>query len=155
MSGKWNFEDFLQQLQTVKKLGPLKQVMGMIPGFSGILKGVDLKGDELKPIEAMISSMSRMERKDPDLLDKGRTAGSRRRRIATGSGTQINDVNALIKQFKAMKRVVGELTRGGNLQSLMTKQGIEDMMPRLPGGRALGKMAGHMPRPPQHKKKGR
>jgi signal recognition particle subunit SRP54 len=99
MSGKWNFEDFLQQLQTVKKLGPLKQVMGMIPGFSGMLKGLDLKGDELKPIEAMISSMSRPERKDPDLLDKGRTAGSRRRRIATGSGTQINDVNALIKQL--------------------------------------------------------
>jgi signal recognition particle subunit SRP54 len=146
MEGRWNFEDFLEQLQTVKKLGPLKQVMGMIPGVGQLMKGVDLQGDELKPIEAVITSMTRDERKHPDLLISHRTAGSRRRRIASGSGASINDVNALIKQFKVMKKLVGELTRGNKLGQLMTQQGIEDMLPRLPGGRALGKAAGkHFP----------
>jgi signal recognition particle subunit SRP54 len=154
MSGKWNFDDFLEQLQTVKKLGPLKQVMGMIPGVSQMMKHVDLQGDELKPIEAVINSMNKKERKDPDLLISHRTAGSRRRRIATGSGTSVNDVNALIKQFKVMKQLVGELTRGGKLQQLMTKQGIDDIMPRLPGGRALGKAAGqHFPPKPKKGKR--
>jgi signal recognition particle subunit SRP54 len=143
MSGKWNFEDFLEQLQTVKKLGPLKQVMGMIPGVGQMMKHVDLQGDELKPIEAVIQSMTKDERKNPDLLMSHRTAGSRRRRIAQGAGASVNDVNALIKQFKTMKKLVGELTRGGRLNQLMTQQGIEDIMPRLPGGRALGKAAGH------------
>jgi signal recognition particle subunit SRP54 len=114
---------------------------------------VDLSGDELKPIEAVIFSMTRDERKNPDLLMSHRTAGSRRRRIANGSGSTINDVNALIKQFKMMKKLVGDLTRGGNLAQLMTKQGIDDIMPRLPGGRALGKAAGvHYP-PKKHKHK--
>jgi signal recognition particle subunit SRP54 len=145
MSGKWNFDDFLEQLQTVKKLGPLKQVLGMIPGFSQVAKQVDLQGDELKPIEAIIQSMTREERKNPELLIDGRTTGSRRRRIAQGSGTGINEVNALIKQFRAMKKMVGELTRGGQLGKLMTKQGIEDMMPKLPGGRALARAQGFDP----------
>jgi signal recognition particle subunit SRP54 len=146
MSGKWNFDDFLEQLQTVKKLGPLKQVLGMIPGLGQMVKQVDLQGDELKPVEAIIQSMTREERKNPELLIDARTAGSRRRRVAAGSGTSINEVNALIKQFRAMKKMVGELTRGGKLGQLMTKEGIEDMMPKLPGGRSLARAAGQHPK---------
>jgi signal recognition particle subunit SRP54 len=136
MSGKWNFEDFLKQLHTVKKMGPLKQLMGMIPGMGGMLKQVDFTGDELKPIEAIISSMTFKERRNPELLS-GRTGGSRRRRIAKGSGTSVQDVNALVKQFKAMKRMIGDLGRMGDLGSLMTPGGIEKALPRLPGGKAL------------------
>ena len=144
LTGRWNFEDFLQQLQAVKKMGPLKSLMKMIPGMSGLMNqaGLELTGDELKPIEAIVSSMTREERKDPELLSHARTGGSRRRRIAKGSGTTVNDVNHLVKQFKAMKRMMGDLTRGGNLGALMSAQGIKDMVPQMPGGKALGKKLG-------------
>ena len=143
LSGKWNFEDFLAQLQAVKKMGPLKQLMGLIPGIGGMLKQVDFQGDELKPIEAIINSMTREERKDSDLLS-GRTGGSRKKRIARGAGVQIQDVNALVKQFKAMKRMIGDLGRMGDLGALMTPGGIEKALPKLPGGRALMR-AGQQP----------
>jgi len=154
LSGKWNFEDFLSQLQTVKKMGPLQGLLKMIPGMGSMLKGVDLKGDELKPVEAIISSMTTEERRDPDKLLGGRAAGSRRRRIAKGSGTSVQDVNALVKQFKSMKRAIGELSRmgGGGLGSLMTPEGIQDMTARMPGGRALAKKSGR-PLPKRKPKK--
>ncbi|MCA8922751.1 MAG: signal recognition particle protein [Planctomycetes bacterium] len=140
MSGRFNFEDFLQQLNMLKKMGPLKGLMKMIPGMGQIMKHaqVEMTGDELKPIEAIIQSMTRDERKNPELLS-GRTGGSRRRRIAKGSGADINEVNGLIKQFKAMKRMITEMTQGGGLGQLMTAQGVQDMVPRMPGGRALEK----------------
>ena len=136
MTGKWNFDDFLNQLQMVKKMGPLKQLMGMIPGMSNMMGGIELSGDELKPVEAIISSMTKAERKDPDLLS-GRTAGSRKRRIAKGSGCDVRDVNNLVKQFKAMKRMVAQFQNMGDLSSLMTPGGIEKALPQLPGGKAL------------------
>jgi signal recognition particle subunit SRP54 len=141
MEGRWNYEDFLDQLKMMKKLGPLKQVIGMIP-FLGQF-GKEIQGDELKPFEAILNSMTKKERRVPDLLS-GLEAGSRRRRIAKGSGTKIQEVNQFIKTFKAMQRVVGQLTRGGpqGLASLMTKGGMEKVMPMLPGGRSLG---GKMP----------
>ena len=131
--------------------------MKMIPGMSGLMNqaGLELSGDELKPIEAIVSSMTKAERKDPELLSHARTGGSRRRRIAKGSGTSVNDVNHLVKQFKAMKRMMGELTRGGNLGQLMSAQGIKDMVPQMPGGKALGKklgMSGPMKRDPKDKR---
>ncbi|MEZ6188028.1 MAG: signal recognition particle protein [Planctomycetota bacterium] len=163
LSGRFNFEDFLQQLTMLKKMGPLKSLMKMIPGMGQIMKHaqVEMSGDELKPIEAIIRSMTKAERKDPELLS-GRTGGSRRRRIAKGSGTDINEVNGLIKQFKAMKRMMDELTRGGGLGQLMTAQGVQDMVPRMPGGRALekklreaGVARGRGPKPKRNKNKKR
>jgi signal recognition particle subunit SRP54 len=136
MSGKWNFEDFLNQLRTVKKMGPLKQLMGLIPGMSNMMGGLEISGDELKPVEAIISSMTREERKNPDLLS-GRTAGSRKRRIARGSGNNVRDVNNLVKQFKQMKRMVAQMSSMGDLGALMTKGGMEGALAQMPGGRAL------------------
>lgn len=136
MTGKFNFEDFLKQLSMIKKMGPLKNLMNMIPGMGGIMRQVEFSGDELKPVEAIISSMTAKERRDPDLLG-GRTGGSRRRRIAKGSGTNVQDVNALVKQFKGMKRMVQNMGRMGDLGALMTKGGIEKALPQLPGGKAL------------------
>jgi signal recognition particle subunit SRP54 len=128
--------------------------MGMIPMIGQFAK--DIQGDELKPFEAILNSMTRKERRTPDLLS-GLEAGSRRRRIAAGSGTKIQEVNQFIKTFKAMQRVVGQLTRGGpqGLASLMTKGGMEKVMPMLPGGRSLGKLPGmgHGPGKRHDKKK--
>lgn len=101
----FTLDDFLEQLRQVRKLGPLDQILGMIPGMGNLKKmqGVELDEKELKRTEAIICSMTRKERRDPALIN-----GSRRKRIATGSGTRVQDVNRLLKQFvearKMMKR---------------------------------------------------
>ncbi len=104
--GSFNFEDFLDQLRQVKKLGPITDLLGMIPGVNRIAKGVDPRQAEgsLKKTEAIISSMTREERRHPDILN-----GGRRRRIATGSGTTVQDVNMLVKQFREMQKMMKQM----------------------------------------------
>ncbi|MGL1935945.1 MAG: signal recognition particle protein [Fibrobacterales bacterium] len=104
MSNKFDLEDFLGQLRMIKKLGPLKDIMGMIPGM-GKMKDA-LKGDEFKSIEAILSSMTPKERKFPKVLD-----ASRRRRISRGSGTSVQQVNQVIKQFEDMKKMMKQMTK--------------------------------------------
>ncbi|MFT4033316.1 MAG: signal recognition particle protein [Siphonobacter sp.] len=103
---QFNFEDFYSQLQQIKKMGNIKDLMGMIPGLGGAVKDVDISNDSFKPIEAIISSMTLKERKNPDLID-----GSRRRRIATGSGTSIQQVNNLMKQFDEMRKMMKTMNK--------------------------------------------
>lgn len=131
MAGKWNFEDFLSQLETIGKMGPLKQLIKLMPGLGGMLKNVDISDDELKPIKAIISSMTLQERRQPDILN-----GSRRRRIAKGSGTSVSEVNALIKQFKMMKKMTSTMANMGGLGSLFSGAGIQKMLSKMPGGAA-------------------
>ena len=102
----FTFEDFFEQLQTVKKMGPLEQLMGMIPGMGAQLKGVQVDDNAFSQIEAIISSMTRQERLKPQVLN-----GSRRRRIARGSGTTVQDVNRLVKQFQAMQKMMKRMNR--------------------------------------------
>ncbi|MEZ4674682.1 MAG: signal recognition particle protein [Caldilineaceae bacterium] len=104
--GEFDLEDFLQQLQQIKKLGPLTDLLGMIPGANKMMKDVDPQMAEgsLKKTEASISSMTRQERQRPDILN-----ASRRRRIATGSGTSVNDVNMLMKQFRDMQKMMKQM----------------------------------------------
>ena len=101
-----NLEDFLEQMQQMKKMGSIKDILGMIPGLGGKLNDVEIDDDSLKKPEAIIRSMTRAERRNPSLLN-----ASRRKRIAAGSGTQVQDVNALIRRFedaqKMMKRMQG------------------------------------------------
>ena len=100
--GEFTLDDFLKQMRQVKKLGSIQNILGMIPGMGKLkdqLKDVDLDGKEMKHIEAIILSMTPKERANPDLLN-----GSRRKRIAQGSGTHIQEVNRMIKQFKEMKK---------------------------------------------------
>ena len=101
---QFDFNDFLGQLNQIKKMGSMKELMGMIPGMDKALKGVDISDDAFKPIEAMISSMTPAERANPSLLN-----GSRKERIARGSGTTIVEVNRFLKQFdqtsKMMRKV--------------------------------------------------
>lgn len=118
MAGDFNLEDFLQQMQQIKKLGPFGQLLEMIPGMGEMTKGVDMNDaeKELKRIEAIIQSMTPVERRNPKLLK-----ASRKRRIAAGSGTQVQDVNALLKQFQEMQRMMKQLKsgRGRGLASLL------------------------------------
>jgi len=98
---QFDFEDFKQQLEQIKKMGNLKDLMGMIPGVGKAIKDVDISDDAFKGIEAMINSMTPFERANPDTIDQ-----SRRRRIAKGSGKQMEEVNAFMKQFEQMKQMM-------------------------------------------------
>ncbi|MEA2672994.1 MAG: signal recognition particle subunit [Chloroflexota bacterium] len=106
---QFTLEDFLDQLQQVQKMGPIGQLVSMIPGMGGMAKDAQDAVDrgDLKRTEAIIRSMTRHERKDPGVLN-----GSRRRRIATGSGTSLTEVNRLVKQFTEMQRLMKQLSSG-------------------------------------------
>jgi signal recognition particle subunit SRP54 len=104
--GDFDFEDFLDQLRQIKKLGPLGDILNMIPGMGKMTKEIDMQDAEgsLKRTEAIINSMTRKERHTPDLLN-----GSRRRRIAAGSGTTVQEVNMLVKQFREMQKMMKQM----------------------------------------------
>jgi signal recognition particle subunit SRP54 len=114
---QFDFEDFKTQLEQIKKMGNLKDLMGMIPGMGKAIKDVDIKDDSFKGVEAIINSMTPYERKNPDVINP-----SRRQRIAKGAGKDIADVNAFMKQFEQMKQMM----------SMMNKMPMGRMMP---GGR--------------------
>ena len=103
----FTLEDFLGELQRLRKMGPLDQVLGMIPGVKiREVAGGDAGERELKKIEAIIRSMTPEERRDPHIID-----GSRRRRIAAGSGTLVQDVNRLLNQFQEMRKMMKRFTK--------------------------------------------
>jgi len=112
----FTLEDFLDQLQQVQKMGPLGQIMGMIPGMGGMANEAQAAVDrgDLKRVEAIIRSMTPAERRDPHILN-----GSRRRRIAAGSGTTLPDVNRLIKQFAEMQKLMKQLAGGGGRRAAL------------------------------------
>ncbi|MES2733901.1 MAG: signal recognition particle protein [Bacteroidota bacterium] len=103
---QFNFDDFLSQLQQIKKMGNLKDLVGMIPGMGKAMKEVDIDDDSFKPIEAIIHSMTKQERSNPDLID-----GTRRKRIADGSGTSVQQVNNLLKQFGDMRKMMKSVSQ--------------------------------------------
>ena len=110
---QFGFDDFLKQIQQIKKMGNVKDLMGMIPGMGKALKGVDIDDDAFKGIEAIIRSMTPEERTNPQLLN-----GSRRKRIADGSGTSVQEVNQLIKQFGQMGKMM-KMMQGGGAKHMM------------------------------------
>lgn len=105
---QFDFNDFLSQLEQIKKMGNIKDLMGMIPGMGKALKGIDVDDDSFKPIEAIIRSMTNDERESPELIN-----GSRRKRIADGSGTSVQQVNNLLKQFNDMKKLMKTMNKMG------------------------------------------
>lgn len=107
-TASFTFDDFLQQMEQVRAMGPLDQLVDMIPGAGKALKGVQIDDDAFVHVEAIIKSMTRDERNRPQILN-----GSRRRRIAKGSGTSIQDVNKLIKQFSMMQKMMKRMSRPG------------------------------------------
>ena len=119
---KFDFNDFKSQIQQIKKMGNMKDLVGMIPGAGKALKDVEIEDDAFKPIEAMINSMTPFERENPDAIDQ-----KRRMRIAKGSGTDINEVNKLIKQFMDMRKVMKQMSNPAMAAKMMRN------MPKMPG----------------------
>ena len=127
LKAQFTLQDFLTQMQQIKKLGPLTQLMGMIPGMSQYAKQIPEEQTEkqFQRIEAIINSMTPDERRDPDILN-----ARRRQRIAKGSGTQVQDVNELMREFKQMQKMMQQLGRAG--------KGGRGGLPRIPGFPGLG-----------------
>ncbi len=106
-ANKFDFEDFLSQIQQIKKMGNIKELASMIPGVGKMLKNVDIDDNAFKSTEAIIQSMTPKERRNPQIID-----GSRRKRIAAGSGTSIQEVNRLFKQFDGMRKIMKTMNSG-------------------------------------------
>jgi signal recognition particle subunit SRP54 len=105
--GQFTFEDFLQQMKMMRRMGPLSSLLGMIPGLGAQMRNVKIDDRELDRIEAIVLSMTPEERRRPELIK-----GSRRARIAKGSGTSVQQVNALVKQFGQMQKVMKQIGKG-------------------------------------------
>ena len=114
---QFTFDDFLKQIQQIKKMGNIKDLAGMIPGMSKALKDTEIEEDAFKSIEAIIYSMTPAERENPKLMN-----GSRRKRIADGSGTNIVEVNRLIKQFEETSKMMRMMTTGGSRKMMQMMQ---------------------------------
>ncbi len=110
---QFDFEDFRQQLEQIKKMGNIKDLLGMIPGVGKAVKDIDISDDSFKGIEAIINSMTVLERRNPDIIDM-----SRKKRISLGSGKDINEINAFLKQFEQMKhmmKTMNKMPMGGRM----------------------------------------
>lgn len=120
---QFDFNDFLDQINQIKKMGNVKDLMGMIPGVGKAIKDVDIDDDAFKHIEAMIHSMTPAERENPSIIN-----GSRRKRIAAGSGRSVQDLNKLIKQFSETSKMMKMMGNKKNMANMMKN------MPKMPGG---------------------
>ena len=114
---QFTLDDFYQQIQQIKKMGNIKDLASMLPGMERAMRDVDIDNDSFKGIEAIILSMTPFERENPDLIN-----GSRRKRIAAGSGTSIVEVNRLLKQFEGTRRVMKNFAGGSNIANMMRRR---------------------------------
>ncbi len=134
-ANQFTLDDFLAQLASIRKMGSLKDLLGMIPGLGSQLKGMDIDEGQFKNIEAIIQSMTKAERANPEIID-----GRRRRRIARGAGKTDKDVGELLKQFGEMRKITGRMGRLG-LFGGKGQQKLESLSPgalsSLAGGRSL------------------
>ena len=125
LEGQFTFDDFLDQMRQVQKMGSLSSIIAMMPGVPKELKNVDIDDGELRRVEAIICSMTADERRQPELIN-----GSRRLRIANGSGTTTGEVNRLVKQFQEMQKL---MKRMGGLGSKKGKRRMPSLPPGFPG----------------------
>ena len=135
LDGEFTLDDFLEQMQSLKKMGPLGGVLGMLPGMPKELKNAQIGDDDLKPIEAIIRSMTLDERRKPEIIN-----GSRRQRIAQGSGRSIAEVNRLVKQFSEMQKMMKRM--GGMGGGKKGKRGGLGALAGLAGGMGGGRGGG-------------
>jgi len=126
MEGEFTLDDFLEQMQAVKKMGPINNLLGMMPGMPKELKGAKIEDDQLSRVEAIIRSMTPVERRKPEMIN-----GSRRLRIANGSGTSTGEVNRLVKQFSEMQKMMKRF--GGMAGGKKGKRRMPMMPPGFPG----------------------
>lgn len=128
LEGHFTLDDFLDQLQQIRKMGPLQNIIGMMPGIPKELKNAEVGENEIGRVEAIIRSMTAEERSKPDLI-----SGSRRTRIANGSGTSTTEVNQLLKQFKEMSKMMKRFGGAGKTKSTKNNKKGKRRMPSLPG----------------------
>ncbi|HLI89690.1 MAG TPA: signal recognition particle protein [Ktedonobacteraceae bacterium] len=158
--GKFDLEDFLSAMRQLKRMGPLRSVMEMLPGFNKLAAVPEmeeaLEGDQLKYIEAIILSMTKEERRNPDIIN-----GSRRKRISRGSGTTVQEVNQLLEQFSEMRTMIRQLSTGKGRWAQMFRQYGGDTATALPGAPSMprhgigGKKTGKAARKERRKQKAR
>ena len=144
LEASFTLEDFLDQMRQLRKMGPLTNLLGMIPGLGSQLKDLELDEGDLARTEAIICSMTPGERRDPSII-----GGSRRSRIARGCGMTIGDVNALLRQFEQAKKMMKAMAGGGGMPQMPPGM----VMPRAPGGGGRPKPKQRPHRPKQHGKK--
>ncbi|MEM8898134.1 MAG: signal recognition particle protein [Bacteroidota bacterium] len=120
-----DFDDFLSQIQAIKKMGNLKDLIGMIPGMGKLTRNMDIEDDAFKHIEAIITSMTKQERGNPTIIN-----GSRRKRIANGSGRTVREVNELLKQFQTMKKAMKKMNKMGGAGKMGNAMNAMQMMGR-------------------------
>jgi signal recognition particle subunit SRP54 len=163
--GKFDLEDFLSSMRQLKRMGPLRQVMEMIPGLNKLATTPEmeeaLEGDQMKHIEAIVLSMTREERRKPEILN-----ASRRKRIARGSGSTVQEINQLLEQFNEMRMMIRQMSTGKGKWAQLARQygmgagggaGLEAGMPSMPGlsrpGGGSGKKTGKAARKEKRKQK--
>ena len=137
LEGQFTLDDFLEQLQQVKKMGPLSGIVGMLPGVPKEMRNAEIGDDQVKVTEAIIRSMTLEERRNPEIIN-----GSRRSRIARGSGTEVADVNRLVKQFSEMQRMMKRMGALAAPASSRGKSGKKNKPNRKQMMRELGDMVG-------------
>ena len=123
MKNKFDFNDFMSQIQQIKKMGNIKDLAAMIPGVGKAIKDVDIDDNAFKGIEAIINSMTPKERSHPEIINQ-----SRRNRIAKGSGTTIQDVNRLMKQFDQMRKMMKMVTGMNNSKMMQMAAAMKQKM---------------------------
>jgi signal recognition particle subunit SRP54 len=136
----FTLDDFLEQMQSMRKLGPMKQLLGMLPGVGSMLKDIQIPEEELNKTEAIIKSMTKREREDPDVVD-----GSRRRRVARGAGVQAEEVAKLIKGFghaRDMTRKMAGMSMGSRMKMAQAMGSGMDLSRLAPGGLPKGLLGG-------------
>ena len=126
--GEFSLDDFLSQLKTIRRMGPLKQILGLLPGVGSALKGIDIDDAQLNRLEGMVNSMTRRERNDLAVLNPSRT-----RRIAKGSGSKPDDVSRLAKQFEGMQRMMKQMAGMGALGRMQAMKQMGSMQPGMGG----------------------
>jgi len=139
--GKFDLEDFLSAMRQLKRMGPLRQVMEMMPGFNKMAAMPEmeeaLEGDQMKHIEAMVLSMTKEERRNPEIIN-----GSRRKRIARGSGTTVQEINQLLEQFGEMRTMIRQMSTGKGKWAQFARQQAGAGVPGMPGKPAMPKPPG-------------
>ncbi len=126
--GEFSLDDFLSQLKTIRRMGPLKQILGLLPGVGSALKGIDIDDTQLNRLEGMVNSMTRRERDDLAVLNPSRT-----RRIAKGSGSKPEDVSRLAKQFEGMQKMMKQMAGMGALGRMQAMKQMGSMQPGMGG----------------------
>ncbi len=130
--GQFTMDDFLKQMRSVRRMGPLKQIMGMLPGMGSMMKDVNVEDSQMDQLEAIILSMNAKERAKVSIIDR-----SRQKRIAAGSGTKVDDVSRLVKQFEMVQKMTQQMAGMGTLGRM---KAMKDMARHMPGAAGAGGM---------------